>query len=295
MRSNRHCDVMGVTASPHPACPQWHPEGLALRHSWAAQLAASGTLRGMSSGATDHTTDSGKEAIEVVIDGFRTLSTASAPLVDARAAMVGVTWMIRILRTAEAMIAVYDQGLGDTAPPLSRSIIEHSISLMWLSERREEAVKAVEYGHRKHQRNVFKSAAEGEWDLAALDVDGETHVMNNKMPVPEDWPRFNWIEQRIPAKQFPAWYTTYRLESALSHATYLSGAVYASRRKEVEFHWEPQIPATPLRGAAVFVVLAAEALTELVETSKTFKAALADAATFLGLRPNEGTELPPTG
>lgn len=249
----------------------------------------------MSRGVTDYTTDPGKEAIGVIIDGFRTLNKASAPLVDARAAMVGVTWMIRILRTAEAMITLYDQGLADTAPPLSRSIIEHSISMMWLSERRDEAVKAVEYGHRKHQRNVVKSAAEGGWDLDAFDVDGGTHPMNDQIPVPEDWPRFNWIEQRIPAKQFPTWYTTYRLESALSHATYLSGATYASGPEEVGFHWEPQIPATPLRGTAVFVVLAAEALAELVETSATFKSALAHAAAILEMPPDEGAEVPATG
>ena len=69
----------------------------------------------MRSGATDHTIDPGTEAIELIIDGFRTLSQGWAALVDARAAMVGVTWMIRILRTAEAMIALYKQGLGDTA------------------------------------------------------------------------------------------------------------------------------------------------------------------------------------
>jgi hypothetical protein len=249
----------------------------------------------MSSGTTDPTTDLGTEAIEVLIYGFRTLDKASAPLVDRRAAMVGVTWMIRILRTAEAMIALYDQGLGDTAPPLSRSIIEHSISMMWLSERREEAVKAVEYGHRKHQRNVLKAAAEGGWDLDAFNVETGTHAMNDHLPEPEEWPRFNWIEQRIPAKQFPTWYTAYRLESALSHATYLSGATYASGPEEVGFYWEPQIPATPLRGAAVFVVLAAEALAELVETSTIFKSAVAHASALLGTRPDEDPEVPATG
>lgn len=236
----------------------------------------------MGGDSTDYTPDRGAEAIEVVIDGFRGLSKASAPLVDARAAMVGMTWMIRILRTAEAMIALYKRGLGDTAPPLSRSIIEHSISMMWLSERRDEAVKAVEYGHRKHQRTVFKSATEGGWDLDAFDAEGEAHRMKDQMPVPEDWPRFNWIEQRIPAKQFSTWYTTYRLESALSHATYLSGATYASGPEKVAFYWEPQIPPPPLRGTAVFVLLAAEALAELVETSAIFTTALAEAATLLG-------------
>jgi len=110
------------------------------------------------------------EAIAILSNTLRSHTRVAAPLDDANGARAGVAWTIRVLRTAEAVAELHHLGLGDTAAPLVRSVMEHAMSMQWLVERRSEAVKAIEYGHRQHQRRLRDAAAAHGWDLV-LDQD----------------------------------------------------------------------------------------------------------------------------
>lgn len=243
---------------------------------------AAGTLHCVSDNATSENARAA-EAIALLSEAFRSHTQLSAPLVDARASATAIAWTIRVLRTAEAVAALHRLGLGDTAAPLVRSVMEHAISMLWLVERRDDAVKAIEFGHRRHQRLLRASAARGGWDLAELDPEMETAPLDLAMEQPEDWPRLKSFEQRMDDPTFRACYAAYRVESALSHASYLSGAVYVEDSNDVSFHWEPIVPPTPLRVTAMFAVIAIEALTSLLEPGSSLEAAIEQSKGMLGL------------
>lgn len=206
---------------------------------------------------------------------FRSEKQVTFAVDHLRSSVMAAAWMIRILRTASSVVRLHRAGLADTASPLVRSVIEHTVSMIWLTDRREEAVKAIEYHHRLHQRKLRTSAQQSGWDVSAFDSEGETHPMDEAMIPPEDAKRMEIIEQRLPRKRFEHWYTAYRLETALSHATYLSGAVYVPL-EEPGFVWRGVIKPTPLRGTALYVLLAGQAYAELVQPSPEFRSVLGE-------------------
>lgn len=69
----------------------------------------------------------------------------------------------------------------------------------------------------------------------------------------------------------------------MSHASYLSGAVYVG--DDGALNWDPVVPATPLRATAVFAVMAAEALNELLLPSPAVRRAVDEAKALLGMEP----------
>lgn len=166
----------------------------------------------------------------------------TAPEESKSVAQAGVAWTIRVLRTAEAIVELHRAGLADTASPMVRSVMEHSISMLWLVERRDEAIRAIEYGHRQHQRRLRDSAIERGWELSGLDPAIATAPLDKAMVEPENLPRLNSFEQRMKDPIIRSWYPAYRIESGLSHASYLSGAVYVD--DSGGFVWEGVVPGT---------------------------------------------------
>ncbi len=219
-------------------------------------------------------------AIEVLSEAFQSHAQLSAPMEDANVAQVAVSWTIRVLRTAEAVAALHRAELSDTASPMVRSVMEHAISLLWLVERREEAVNAIEFGHRRHQRLLRDSAQQGGWNPSEIDPAVATAPLDLAMVQPEDWPKLKNFEQRSADPVVRGWYVTYRIESGLSHASYLSGAVYVA---DDGFHWEPVVPSTPLRATAVFAVMTVQTLKELLDPSPGLAAAVDEAVSLIGL------------
>lgn len=162
-----------------------------------------------------------------------------------------------------------------------RSVMEHSISMLWLVERRDEAIKAIEYGHRQHQRRLRDSAIERGWELSGLDPAMASAPLDKAMVEPEDLPRLSNFEQRMKDPIIRSWYPAYRVESSLSHASYLSGAVYVD--PSGEFVWEGVVPGTPLRATAVFAVMAVQALNEVLVRSPALADAVDETAAVLGM------------
>lgn len=232
----------------------------------------------------DHSTsteEAAASAVALLSSHFRSHEKLTASLAEAKVAAVGTAWTIRVLRTAEAIVELHRLGLGETAAPMVRSVMEHAISMLWLVERREEAVKAIEYGHRRHQRLLLESAEKGRWDLPDLDPEMVDAPLDLAMVTPDDWPKLKNFEQRMSDPVVRGWYVAYRVESALSHASYLSGAVYVG--EDGGFHWEPLVPPTSLRGTGVFALIAVQALNELLEPSPNLVTAVDDAAELLGV------------
>lgn len=223
------------------------------------------------------------EAIALLSESFRSHTELVVPLEDENAARTAVGWAIRVLRTSEAIVELHRLGLGDTAAPLVRSVMDHAISMLWLVERRSEAVKAIEYGHRQHQRRLRDSAAAHGWDLSGLDEDVKNAPLDRAMVKPEDWARFDNFEQRMKDPIIRSWYPIYRVESGLSHASYLSGALYV--RDDGGFQWEGIVPPTPLRATAVFTVLAIQALNELLNPSAQLADAVERATVLVEMEP----------
>lgn len=220
--------------------------------------------------------------IALLSDAIRSDTQVSAPLEGKAVAALGMAWMIRVLRTAETIAELHHRGLGDAAPPMVRSVMEHAISMLWLVKRRAEAVKAIEFGHRRYQGLLRDSAMKGGWDLSQLDEEMAGALLDLAMEKPEDWPRLERFEHRMQDPTIRSWYPAYRIESSLSHASYLSGAIYVD--DDGTFNWDPVVPATPLRATAVFAILAAEALNELLLPSPALLRAVDEGKALLGNR-----------
>ncbi|MDQ4043996.1 MAG: DUF5677 domain-containing protein [Chloroflexota bacterium] len=218
-------------------------------------------------------------------DALSAETRLAAPVEGARAAAVGVAWAIRVVRTATAIAELHRLGLGEAASPMVRSVMEHAVSMLWLVERRDEAVKAIEYAHRRHQRLLRDSALGHGWDLSDLDGEMATAPLDLAMVKPEEWPRMKAFEQRMTDPTVRSWYPAYRVESGTSHASYLSGAVYV--REDGGFQWEGAVPPTSLRATAVFAVIALQALLELVTPPARLLAAVEQSRALLGMASSE--------
>lgn len=224
---------------------------------------------------------SAERAISLLADALRSEPELRAPSEDGRAAAIAVAWTIRVLRTATAVTELHRLRLGDAASPMVRSVMEHAVSMLWLVERRSEAVKAIEFAHRRHQRLLRDSALDHGWNLSELDGEMATAPLDLAMVKPEEWPRMNSFEQRMTDPTVRSWYPAYRVESGTSHASYLSGAVYV--REDGGFQWEGVVPPTSLRATAVFTVIAVEALVELVTPPARLLAAVKQSRALLGM------------
>jgi len=69
-------------------------------------------------------------------------------------------WYVSALRTSQAILALETQGLGHEAAPLRRSLIEHSLGLVWLSEATEDAVNSVLRGYKDVNLKKLKASLE---------------------------------------------------------------------------------------------------------------------------------------
>jgi Family of unknown function (DUF5677) len=206
-------------------------------------------------------------------------SSGDAEVMIAAAAL---GWMIRAARTAEGVVLLHRHDLGSEAAPLARSVMEHAMKLYWLVHRRESAVDTLTYDHQRYQALLKKSMDEGGWDLDGIGADLPSH---EDLVRPEHWTEFRSFESVLTAIDRESLYAAYRLESAFSHATYLSGAAYWNYdrfdRGEPGYGWRPAAAATPLHATATHLAMCLDAATQVIE-SETIAEGIARAATRLG-------------
>ncbi|MCC3294798.1 DUF5677 domain-containing protein [Arthrobacter sp. zg-Y411] len=75
-------------------------------------------------------------------------------------------WLIRTLRTGEAVIAMEDRGYGSEASPLVRAALEHAIRLQWAAEYGDEFVEVALIAQKKSYTNLQKAQTEN-WRFSA--------------------------------------------------------------------------------------------------------------------------------
>lgn len=180
-------------------------------------------------------------------------------------AWMGVAWLIRAVRTAEAAAILYERGFSSEAAPLVRSVIQHTAALAWLVEKKHEAVDAIVYFHRQHQRRLLDSAFKAEWDLE-IDEDLESFLAELDEKKPPELVTLANFQEMCRQAGLGVWYASFRVESALSHPTYLSGSIYWRENGSGEgggFHYDDPFEGASLRVTAVMLLLAAAKVDEL--------------------------------
>jgi hypothetical protein len=166
------------------------------------------------------------------------------------------------------------------AAPLVRSVMEHALKLRWLAARGDEALEAIEFGHRRYQRLLRESIEKGSWELTNVD-DNDLPPSDRDMEQPVERAAFDSVEQLVQKYGGdPSWYATYRLESSTSHASYLSGAAYFDESKLGDrgygVTWEPTVSGTHLRVTSVWLLMGLGQFSEIADVPPEFTAILTD-------------------
>ena len=177
-------------------------------------------------------------------------------------AWMAVAWLIRASRSAQAATIIYERGYSSEAAPLVRSLIQHTAALSWLVDRGQEAVDAIVYYHRQHQARLLDSASKANWNLE-LDDDLTALLDELDETKPPELITLTNFQEMCRRASLEVWYATYRVESALSHPTYLSGSIYWRDSEKRGFHYDAPFPGASLRVTAVMLLMAAAKVDEL--------------------------------
>jgi hypothetical protein len=195
---------------------------------------------------------------------------------------VSLGWLIRLVRTAQAVGRLYENGYSGESPPLVRSCMQHAAAIAWLSKNRDSAVGAVVAESKSQQRKLLKDVHEAAWDVNVSDI-SLLDSMNDKSGVVVGMPDFKQLCRDI---AFPQLYITYRVESALTHPTYLSGAAYWHGDGEggegSAFHLDTKSPRVHLVWVIAMMMLGASSFDDL-SPDEDFGRALSQIDVDLGL------------
>lgn len=189
-------------------------------------------------------------------------------------------WGVRLCRTSEAVVTLHRARHDSEAAPLVRSVMEHALKLRWLAARGDEALEAIEFGHRRYQRLLRESIEKGSWELTDVD-DDDLPPSDLDMEQPIERAAFDNVEQLVQKYGGdPSWYATYRFESSTSHASYLSAAAYFDDSKlgtpGYGIAWEPTVPGTHLRVTSVWLLMGLGQFSEFADVPAEFAAILTD-------------------
>lgn len=199
---------------------------------------------------------------------------------EAEVAAYAIGWAIRATRTALAVARLHDAGLGHEAAPLARSLLEHSATIAWLEKNRAAALPVIAYERSRHQTNLWESASDADWDLSHSEK-----PTRGEKPEGPLLGQFQSFEQMLAALGRSEHYAIYRIDSGVAHAGYLSAEAYFDDASGPS--WDPPMPPTPLRSAAVMLAMALDSLTDIVRCPE-IEIAVQDAGNQLDLTATEG-------
>ncbi len=201
-------------------------------------------------------------------------------------------WLIRVLRTAEAIRVLEAGGYEAECAPLRRSVVEHVIRLHWSTTVDSRIFVEAVLNHRKHSLGKITRAAatgtplpEGAADvIAALqsetDPDSEKISFKDMTSLMKDIPDFEIL--------FKIWLA----ETQESHATLTSSASYVDFDPDepaANLHMEPTPRSRFDAMLPSMVLLAAESFVELAVLTEEFKeslTAIRERITLLGAPKN---------
>lgn len=107
--------------------------------------------------------------LSVLIDKLLALELPPLPAADTEAAWVRAVasgWFMRVRRSGQAALLLDRQQFDDEAAPLRRSMIEHTLWLMWLADEREALAPILARQSRKWARRVKPNVSDG-WNVGS--------------------------------------------------------------------------------------------------------------------------------
>lgn len=248
----------------------------------------------------DSPTDFGQcsSIIKEIVERFET-STFESIIEDYRVTGLCLGWAVRMVETAQAIVILHQNEMSQESSPLVRSMIQHAVATKWLVDKKAAAIDAVRHGHRRHQKLLRECIEKGRWRFEWLDELGENHEQRNtdakengleNREIPDEWYKLENFEQLVKHYDIGEWYCPFRLESATTHPSYLSAAVYFQKNENGFFNFEipaPE-PGVSLRVTAAMLAMGIQNLGTVAQLSEPLRRALKEANEQL--EPNSSNE-----
>lgn len=165
--------------------------------------------------------------------------------------LVAWGWWSRIVRSAEAVVLLYDNHLAHEAAPIVRTIVHHTVALRWLITRPAEVLAALTWEHQREGSKVLAKVLERGRDLEP-----------NTGPTPPDAkppPGVKFLrdaEKLCERTGEPNAYPAFLFESKFLHPTGISADAYLELGLEGPVLLKDAGVATDLSGTALFATSA---------------------------------------
>lgn len=153
---------------------------------------------------------------------------------EAHAVAVAWGWLIRLKRTAEAVMELEKSGYANEAAPLARSVVEHAIRLPWAADKgRQEFVEILIRMRSWSLQNTLK-AAEAGWPLTD---DQRGQIKDLQDEAGEDFKQLDRFMQLAAVvaddpEQFAGLYQVWLAETQESHPSLQSSASYREQSED---------------------------------------------------------------
>lgn len=152
---------------------------------------------------------------------------------EAHAIAVAWGWLIRLKRTAEAVLELEKYGYGNEAAPLARSVIEHAIRLPWAADKGRQEFVEILIRMRNWSLQKTLEAAEAGWSLTD-DQRDQIKVLQDEAG--EDFKHLDRFMQLAAViaddpQQFAGLYQIWLAETQESHPSLQSSASYREQSK----------------------------------------------------------------
>lgn len=85
----------------------------------------------------------------------------------AAASAVAFGWWMRILRTAEGVRRMHEDGMSQEASPLLRTILHHTAALEWIRRCPDDVLQALKHEHARRRQSLSQKANARGWDQAS--------------------------------------------------------------------------------------------------------------------------------
>lgn len=177
--------------------------------------------------------------------------------------LVAHGWWVRAVRTADAIRCLREHGLDHECGPLLRTLIRHSIAIIWLSNDRGAAFEAFHYREmtsKKFRPGAISELVPASYRLDESSVPGSIGLLKS----------FQNLCEHVAADNGFVPYTTmayeaYRAEWSTTRPSLASAEPYlSSSDRGVRLLSGPASDPTPLERSAIFALAATKAYLEFV-------------------------------
>jgi hypothetical protein len=167
-----------------------------------------------------------------------------------------------VVRTAEAIRFLDRAGFGHEAAPLRRTVLDHTLALLWLVRDPAEVVACYTWHHHSKQHALGKEAEAGDWNLSDIPLPAQPA----KSEKPARYGLLLRPDELAEYLGFSAAYVAFMFETAFVHPTVRGADAYVvSEEGQIGLLAEPRSDEIPLHSSALLVGMASDALGELLE------------------------------